>query len=195
MAKKKKLTNTSITTSEKSTVSNVSYSGKVHAKIVDKKGKVISDKITHNAGTNQLFKFLVYCLAGKYQSAEANRPKYIKLLTYNNGTLDKDTEFNINDFTEASNLILMNTSVTPIEKEGIWQTTLHFTVPFAFLKTKTQIDAVLLYSETAKNTKENYSAVAYFLDENDKATKPISCSDEFNNYNLIIEWELSITNN
>ena len=185
---------TNIITNEASSI--IKYSGKISAIIKDKKGKIVSKRNFHNAGSNYLFKFLSYCIAGKYQAAENFRPKYIRLMSYNSINEPSIDSFDINDFTAASNLVLMNTSATPKETDNSWSTILHFTIPFAFLQ-KEKIQAACLYCESEKNTLGNYSAVAYFTkldDQGKEILDQIVTGDEFENYNLIIEWDLSVGN-
>ena len=54
-----------------STPTTIKYKGNVNIKLI-KKGKTIKEINNHNDGTNQLFKFILDCLAGDYYPV--NRP-------------------------------------------------------------------------------------------------------------------------
>ena len=69
MGRKKKNKQSVITTKENTTLK---YSGTVNISIL-KKGKVIKQFKNHNEGTNNLFLFILNCLAGEYY--EVDRPK------------------------------------------------------------------------------------------------------------------------
>ena len=190
---------------------SVGYSGKVTVTVVDDR-KVVSRKVGHNAGGQPLFQFLAQCLCGNYENTKPLQPLKIKLF-YNNATNENDAITNIQnwvksegDFTSivsASNFIFVNVAGATEEikdeegnKNG-YKAILHFRVPFSFV-THDEINQICLYAQNESNDK-NYSA--YYLFTADKVdstgTKklaPIKVNNQQASYNLIIEWELSISN-
>ena len=190
---------------------SVGYSGKVKVTVVDDR-KVVSRKVGHNAGGQPLFLFLAQCLCGNYENAKTSQPLKIKLF-YNNATNENDATKNIQNWvksegdftniTSASNFIFVNATGATEEikdeegnKNG-YKAILHFRVPFSFV-THDEINQICLYAQNESNDK-NYSA--YYLFTADKVdstgTKklaPIKVNNQQASYNLIIEWELSISN-
>lgn len=174
---------------------SVGYSGKVTVTVVDDR-KVVSRKVGHNAGGQPLFLFLAQCLCGNYENAEQSQPLKIKLF-YNKTETVADAKTNISKWnvTEASSFIFVNTAGTIEEnktKNG-YKAILHFRVPFSFV-THNEINQICLYAQNESNPK-NYSAY-YLFTNSDDATKlaPIKVNNQQASYNLIIEWELSISN-
>lgn len=183
---------------------SVGYSGKVKVTVVDDR-KVVSRKVGHNAGGQPLFLFLAQCLCGNYENTKPLQPLKIKLF-YNNATDVTGATTNIQNWANsegtsvasASNFIFVNTAGTTEEigtgtnKNG-YKAILHFRVPFSFI-TYNQINQICLYAQNESNDK-NYSAYYLFTDSKD-VTKlaPIEVNNQQTSYNLIIEWELSISN-
>lgn len=183
---------------------SVGYSGKVKVTVVDDR-KVVSRKVGHNAGGQPLFLFLAQCLCGNYENTKPLQPLKIKLF-YNNATDVTGATTNIQNWVNsegtsvasASNFIFVNTAGTTEEigtdtnKNG-YKAILHFRVPFSFI-TYNQINQICLYAQNESNDK-NYSAYYLFTDSKD-VTKlaPIEVNNQQTSYNLIIEWELSISN-
>lgn len=64
---------------------HLNYSGEVVLSIVNDK-KIILKKIFHNAGKDNLFKFITNCLAGNFGTAKTLQPVKIKLF-YNDWTI------------------------------------------------------------------------------------------------------------
>lgn len=62
-------------------MNNIAYEGLVTVKLYNGK-KLISTKTYHNAGGQNLFKFLSQCLAGNYKTAEQLRPCTLKLFNF-----------------------------------------------------------------------------------------------------------------
>ena len=190
---------------------SVGYSGKVKVTVVDDR-KVVSRNVGHNAGGQPLFQFLAQCLCGNYENTKPLQPLKIKLF-YNNATNEKDAITNIQNWVKpegnftsvvsASNFIFVNAPGATEEiadeegnKNG-YKAILHFRVPFSFV-THTEINQICLYAQNESDDK-NYSA--YYLFTTDKVdsagTKklaPIKVNNQQTSYNLIIEWELSISN-
>ena len=190
---------------------SVGYSGKVTVTVVDDR-KVVSRKVGHNAGGQPLFQFLAQCLCGNYENTKPLQPLKIKLF-YNKATDTTAATANINNWVgsdsntsieEASNFIFVNAPGTPEEikitdKQGNlvakngYKAILHFRVPFAFV-TKNEVNQICLYAQN-ENDDKKYSAYYLFKDSKDeKKLAPIKVNNQQASYNLIIEWELSISN-
>ena len=183
-------------TKQKNSNVNLNYSGEITLKI-QKNGKIISTKKYHNAGTNELWKFISYCVAGKYQSAENLRPQYIRLFKNNN---EPGGGLNTTDIYTASQIVLMNTSGAPqkwIEDSTIvgYKTILHFLIPFTFITEET-VNEVRIYSKINRDSINDCSAYFQFTKTISDILEwdPIEVSDNFGNYNLIIDWEMRISN-
>lgn len=186
---------------------SVGYSGKVTVTVVDDR-KVVSRKVGHNAGGQPLFLFLAQCLCGNYENTKTLQPLKIKLF-YNNATNENDAITNIQnwvksegDFTSvvsASNFIFVNAAGATEEiedeegnKNG-YKAILHFRVPFSFV-THNEINQICLYAQNESDPK-SYSAYYLFTDSKDaEKLAPIKVNNQQASYNLIIEWELSISN-
>ena len=190
---------------------SVGYSGKVKVTVVDDR-KVVSRKVGHNAGGQPLFQFLAQCLCGNYKNTEPLQPLKIRLF-YNNAEDETIATTNIKNWvgsegefsgiTEASNFIFINAPNTTEEieiedkkgntiKNG-YKAILHFRVPFSFV-THNEINQICLYAQNEVDPKR-YSAYYLFKDSaNTKKLAPIKVDNQQTSYNLIIEWELSISN-
>ena len=190
---------------------SVGYSGKVTVTVVDDR-KVVSRKVGHNAGGQPLFLFLAQCLCGNYKNTEPLQPLKIKLF-YNKATDTTAATTNINNWVgsdsntsieEASNFIFVNApsateEIKITDKQGNlvakngYKAILHFRVPFSFV-TRNEINQICLYAQDESDPKR-YSAYYLFTDSTDvEKLAPIKVNNQQASYNLIIEWELSISN-
>ena len=190
---------------------SVGYSGKVTVTVVDDR-KVVSRKVGHNAGGQPLFWFLAQCLCGNYENTKPLQPLKIKLF-YNKATDTTAATTNINNWVgsgsntsieEASNFIFVNAAgateeIKITDKQGNlvakngYKAILHFRVPFSFV-THNEINQICLYAQNESDPKI-YSAYYLFKDSaNTKKLAPIKVDNQQTSYNLIIEWELSISN-
>lgn len=191
---------------------SVGYSGKVTVTVVDDR-KVVSRKAGHNAGGQPLFLFLAQCLCGNYENTKTLQPLKIKLF-YNEAETKTAATDNIQNWvgsegafsgiTEASNFIFINAQNTTEEikitdKQGNlvakngYKAILHFRVPFSFV-TYNKINQICLYAQNESDPKR-YSAYYLFTDSTDaEKLAPIGVNNQQASYNLIIEWELSISN-
>ena len=190
---------------------SVGYSGKVKVTVVDDR-KVVSRKVGHNAGGQPLFQFLAQCLCGNYKNTEPLQPLKIKLF-YNKAETKTAATTNINNWVgsdsntsieEASNFIFVNApsateEIKITDKQGNlvakngYKAILHFRVPFSFV-TRDEINQICLYAQDESDPKR-YSAYYLFTDSTDaEKLAPIKVNNQQASYNLIIEWELSISN-
>ena len=150
---------------------NINYSGKV--KVSTKyKNKVILHNLNHNNGALPLFKFLCLCLSGEYTAAEPLRPFKVKLFDSNNIAVSNFIPIN-------SKPILEDISDTYSE----YRTTYHFLIPYSQINNN--IKFIKLYSISETND-DNFSA-EYELETE------IDISGSKNNFILIIDWELRIS--
>lgn len=190
---------------------SVGYSGKVTVTVVDDR-KVVSRKVGHNAGGQRLFLFLAQCLCGNYENTKPLQPLKIRLF-YNKATDTTAATTNINNWVgsdsntsieEASNFIFVNApsateEIKITDKQGNlvakngYKAILHFRVPFSFV-TRDEINQICLYAQDESDPKR-YSAYYLFTDSTDvEKLAPIKVNNQQASYNLIIEWELSISN-
>ena len=190
---------------------SVGYSGKVTVTVVDDR-KVVSRKVGHNAGGQPLFQFLAQCLCGNYENTKPLQPLKIKLF-YNNAKDKTAATTNINNWVssdsntsieETSNFIFVNApsateEIKITDKQGNlvakngYKAILHFRVPFSFV-TRNEINQICLYAQDESDPKR-YSAYYLFTDSTDaEKLAPIKVNNQQASYNLIIEWELSISN-
>ena len=190
---------------------SVGYSGKVTVTVVDDR-KVVSRKVGHNAGGQPLFQFLAQCLCGNYENTKPLQPLKIRLF-YNKATDTTAATTNINNWVgsdsntsieEASNFIFVNApsateEIKITDKQGNliakngYKAILHFRVPFSFV-THDEINQICLYAQNESDPKI-YSAYYLFTDSTDvEKLAPIKVNNQQASYNLIIEWELSISN-
>ena len=190
---------------------SVGYSGKVTVTVVDDR-KVVSRKVGHNAGGQPLFQFLAQCLCGNYENTKPLQPLKIRLF-YNKATDTTAATTNINNWVgsdsntsieEASNFIFVNApsateEIKITDKQGNlvakngYKAILHFRVPFSFV-TRDEINQICLYAQDESDPKR-YSAYYLFTDSTDvEKLAPIKVNNQQASYNLIIEWELSISN-
>ena len=185
---------------------SVGYSGKVTVTVVDDR-KVVSRKVGHNAGGQPLFQFLAQCLCGNYENTKPLQPLKIRLF-YNKATDTTAATTNINNWVgsdsntsieEASNFIFVNapSATEEIEDEkgnkNGYKAILHFRVPFSFV-THNEINQICLYAQNESDPKR-YSAYYLFTDSADvEKLAPIKVNNQQTSYNLIIEWELNISN-
>ena len=208
MAKKQTIKNKKENTEivKKQDTISVGYSGKVKVTVVDDR-KVVSRKVGHNAGGQPLFLFLAQCLCGNYENAKTSQPLKIKLF-YNKAKTRTDATRNIEGWVssagntsieEASNFIFVNgpSATEEIEDEkgnkNGYKAIMHFRVPFSFV-TRDEINQICLYAQNESDPKE-YSAYYLFTDSTDaEKLAPIKVNNQQASYNLIIEWELSISN-
>ena len=196
-------------------ISSIGYSGKVTVTV--KSGKNTISKHTYkNGGGLNLWYFICAALAGQYTSAERYRPTRIVLYYCKEPNVPTDiSDLNASEkFTKLTGEISINraTEVLPIKsgsKTVNYAATLHFLIPPVYFNAlsnddKISINTVVLYGKNIPtNIQENpqsYSAYYFFstLDQNGNNvwdTKNIlKLKDIKDNYNVIIDWEMSVDN-
>lgn len=192
------------------TNSSLAYQGTVTTKVMHF-NKVISSKTYHNTGNLPLFKFICYCLAGDFGTI-ANNLIPMKIRLYYNSSTSPTNATDAEDTIHAmSSLISVNTtaSVFTSAADNYCSTTLHFLVPYALIRIDEEhksVNEIALFpaeatEADAKITESNsrYSA-KYLLTKTDATGRtllwdPIDLSDFKENYNVVVEWEMKISNN
>lgn len=166
--------------------------------------RLIHKETHHNAGLNNLFKFIGSCLQGNWYEAKFNRPCKLVLLKEAEGE-------NLN------NPAITETYSTPLSKPDYWRTdyavsnpimydtaasaefnidegkvsssvTYHFRIPFLSLTSGTTIKKLMLLPSIA--TDYSADACAYFVLED-----AIKVPEAGKNFTVIIDWTLTFTNN
>lgn len=177
--------------------SGLSYTGSITISIMNG-NKVVSKKHYHNAGTAYLFKFLCECLGG--QENKLDRPTRVRLFTIT--PTESPTNPVWTSGTSASAALVYDTTPIVTQDPGTeapydynrYKVSYHFRIPYAYI-TKDRIAKIALY--TARNA-DMYSAMsAYFciIDKETGEYAPIEMpASAYNNYSIIIEWDLAITN-
>lgn len=180
MGRKKKNKQVDITAKESSTLK---YSGTVNISIL-KKGKVIKQFKNHNEGTNNLFLFILNCLAGEYY--EVDRPKWIvpykKVLQeeqYSIGTFIPINDVKILKETNTdTNILSYKCLITSLYLDG----------------DGTQIDGLLFYSDNEKNSIGNVTENGAV--DSSKYSMKMEFGDikenKFKDQDILIEWQVRI---
>ena len=203
-------------------VNSVSYTGVINVSL-QKGKKTYFNKTFRNKGRWPLFYFLNMCLRGDYGNAELYRPKYINVFGNEDWEgkeepkiQDDDTSALItNYFTETCRktessypyFTLPDISVKPETNIGTSSITYKFNIPFTQMSDVHHINAFALYAEpvkastgdtTARSDISNPCAFFFVLDE--KTRKVINLLQDVTDqelgdeYNLYIQWTLSISN-
>lgn len=181
---------------------NIEYSGKITIAIQDG-NKIISKKEYHNNGSNSLFNFLCLCIKGDYATANEKRPFYIKafkaadtetpdsIKTYLTGKgYERLGQFDTNRITSGSTAVGYN-KVATVEDNKV---TLHFRLPYSLI-TSQELNMFCLYGKDygGDNNTKNWSA--YYLLTNDDETAFTNLTiNSSQNYNLLLEWTMTIDN-
>ena len=187
-------------------------------KTVNKKtNKVIKVQKLKNNGRWPLFEFFARCLEGKWQDANNLRPYYIDLFSAGeSGTnipniSDADESAKIGTYANATNRTslltypLYTSSDVTVQKSnvGYAEITLTFLIPFTAIIRNKDSNLICLYSNDTHGGGDgigNPSAFFFVPDSKDtaklgKLIADKSQGDDSNDYNLIIEWTMSISNN
>lgn len=182
------------TTSVSKSNTGISYSGRVTISIVNG-NKVISKKQYHNAGTVYLFKFLCECLAD--QADGLDRPCKIRLFSTDEGDAPDNPHWNADTVASAA-ILYDNTPVPARDPSGgdsnKYMVSYHFRIPYAYI-TRSDIAKIALYSSRNADRYSEMSAYFCIVDSRTGDYAPIEMPvSAFNNYSIIIEWDMSITN-
>lgn len=172
-----------------------------------KKGDVILKQFKlKNSGFAPLFQFFSYCLAGKYEAAEAIRPGKIMAFYNENvhaGEEVTNVEPEISYLKSQSPFIYLNKPAVAGQKTTAdskeWVTKLHFIIPYSYIN-EGKVNQICLYGLNINNNSKEIPSAVYYLQELDTTTnknvyKEITIdSSNRQDYSLIIEWELSVSN-
>lgn len=175
----------------KKTATGINYTGKVTISVLNG-NRVVSKNQYHNAGTEYLFSFLCNCLCGKASSLE--RPTMIRLFTIDADDSPENPHWNSD--TIASSPVIYDIPPLPGRIDGDpngYKVLYHFRIPYSFLR-RFEIAKMALYAPANVDGLEKMSA--YFLITEQGVFKPIPLPvSAYNNYSIVVEWELQITNN
>lgn len=171
---------------------SIGYAGKV--KLALRIGKTtVQTKTYTNHGGFALFRFLCFCLAGQYSIAEQSRPISVGL--YKN-TAETPAHATLDKSGSVSLLVSNNTAAKIIEdREGeTCKVVFHFLIPKIYI-TGSEFNQIFLYGmniDNASSGKENYSAI-FNLTYGDQ-WDTIDTSQWADNFNLALEWEMTLSN-
>lgn len=194
----------------KQQTSSIGYTGNITVS-VQAGNKIISKKTYHNNGSKALFKFLATCIRGDYATADSMRPFAIKLFK----VVEGQTPQNIRDYLDkegwsydrgqfidsklilASNEISYNKTATINDDSTGVSATLHFKIPYAYIF-ENEIYMACIYG---KNSHDDINWSAYYLltnaekkgETDQKKWTPLTIN-QTKNYNLLIDWTMSISN-
>ena len=131
-----------------------------------KKGDVILKQFKlKNSGFAPLFQFFSYCLAGKYEAAEALRPG--KIMAFYNASIQPGTEVTSTepqiDYSKSqSPFIYLNKPAVAGQKTTAdskeWVTKLHFIIPYSYLQ-EGKVNQICLYGLNINRTLGNFLRV------------------------------------
>lgn len=168
----------------------IEYKGKITVSVLENE-RVLSKNIYYNNGTNKLFAFLTNCLSGDFNTARANRPCRLVLLT----TADEEAEY-ITDSKPTDNNYSNYWSETyyaaPPVYYGKAPTTLgnkitySFRVPFLQLQGGAKIKKMALVPELSSEVDD---ICAYYV-----LGSEIEVPTVGGNFTILVDWELSFNN-
>lgn len=190
---------------------SIGYSGRVKVTLVRGK-KVISEKEFKNNGRWPLFNFLALCIKGEFNEAKNLRPKYIRLFTAGTAgvtTVPVPTDQNAFPY-GATNLSLnvvplnssSNITKTEAETSGSASVTLKYLIPLTQISGLTNyrnINLLAMYYGSDSTYVNQPSAYCFIKDENNESLlgeiiEGIPAGSDPNQYNLIIDWTMSLAN-
>lgn len=173
---------------ENKTGTNIGYSGKVSIKILHGT-KAVKNITIHNNGCQPLFDFLAYCLVGDYN--EANSPRYLRAFeTQNTEAQSFDPEH------ESTLRIIPVSSITKVNSSNANSGVVRysFLTPGSFFLPGSVIDELALYSSANIDSKTNPSAYIILRPATEDPEHPYESISIDPDTNLVIIWELSISN-
>lgn len=168
------------------------YEGKVTLTLKSN-NRVLQSKIYKNQGTNQLFKFLGYCLIDSYEEAKRLLPNKIMLL-YNN---DKEADpAKVSPTAVEPRSVFRGLTQAPmIISDNVTKSvsvTYSFEVPKAAISDK--FNQIALYG-AGMTDNDIYDFSAYYYLTNDFGILEVVDPSQWSPTTvLLIEWELSISN-
>jgi hypothetical protein len=205
-----KKTTTKSTTSNVAVNNTVSYQGSVKVSLMKNK-KIISSKIYKNTGKLPLFRFMVDCLAGDYDVANNNLPKFVQLFSLGKAgeAIPTTIEFTTPTIPRTPQKIIYQShplkTYTPEIKDntGAITTSENATITFKFMVPYSQltnddnndINCFALYSQTNYSSNTNPSAYIVLTDSTDKTKLGTITVEKNNHFVIYIEWTMTISNN
>ena len=193
------------------------YHGQVTVSI-KKNNKIISSHTYNNNGGKELWFFLCTCLAGQYTEAANNYPLKIRLYHNSKSNPVVNPPDILNDCTPMTALISANTKRDVLwdDNNKTYKTTLHFAIPASAFVQKSAIEAenyvnqIVLYNKNRGNndtisstsTTTDFEYTAYYLITKIESgtlvwdlANSINLNNLFGNFTILIDWQMSFTNN
>lgn len=171
MGKKSKTTTLNTTTAN-----SLAYKGAVNIKVKNKKGKIIKNINIHNFGTSELFRFILYCLSGTFDTRDI--PHYVYLINSSGESFVTSTGVPISisrvDTDSDSNYYLSYQTSIPIYTNSVF-------------------DGLVIYS--ANNNKAVNTASALSSADNSTYSMRVDFEEEVSlevDTTLILTWQLSL---
>lgn len=163
--------------------------------------RLIKQETHHNAGLQNLFKFVGSCLQGNWAEAKSRKPSKLLLLraatgeNLKNGDPDRSNPIdNASHWGEAyaacsptayTNAAL--SKITSVEGKPASAVTYHFSIPFLKLLSGAKVQKLLLLPSSVSDYAREACAY-YILDEE------IEIPEASGNFTLVIDWTLTFTN-
>lgn len=163
--------------------------------------RLIQQETHHNAGLQNLFKFIGSCLQGNWAEAKSKKPSKIVLLraaTGENLTIGSDDCSNpienasywSSTYAVCSPAAYTNAAVskiTSVEGKPASAVTYHFSIPFLKLLSGSKVQKLMLLPSNVSDYARE--ACAYYILKNE-----IEIPEASGNFTLVIDWTLTFTN-
>lgn len=161
---------------------SLKYEGNVTISLL-KKGKVIKRIENHNNGNNNLFKFILNCLAGEYY--DSDRPKWI-IPYYTDGENDK---YSIASFIPINSIQIINNNNNTILAYKCLISAVYLPS-----NKNTKINGLLFYSDNGKKISGDSKNESEIIDSNFQMQMDFGNIDQtsFKDVDLLIEWQVRI---
>ena len=193
---------------------NFCYQGKVSAKVIDKRNRVLSSRCSHNGGTDKFFTELAKILSN-YPGANIRhiRPAFIALYKLTNENLNAatawkdlygETEDNNGNkkknMQNATQLIPLDTSIFN-SNISVPSADLQLKIPFSYISDST-VHMFALFPESITDDNSNNrnpaadsleEAIAYFKLVENGSWSPITIDKTAVTNSLVINWSLAFS--
>ena len=158
---------------------------------IEKNGKIYETFVSHNKGRWPLFYCIAASLAGNYEVADLDRPKFIRLFTSVPSADNNDNEATLIaiPYNTSPSVVYHTANPADPEDEDSATVSFKFLIPGSYLKTVNGISHAALYSKSS-DAVNNYLAL---VEVKDIVSKGLT-NENLNNYNLVVTWQLTIKN-
>ena len=161
------------------------YTGSVTVSLL-RKGKVVKKFQNHNDGTNNLFKFILNCLAGEYY--DVDRPKWI-IPYYTEGSADR---YSISAFIPINSIKIIDQTSGGSTSSALSYRCL---ISSSYLGgEEVKIHGLLFYSDNGKKNAGDYKTADDPIDDNYQMKMSFGDidEDEFQKQDILVEWQVRI---